>query len=144
MCRVRQLQRFKQADITVPLPELLQRVDPMIVQQWTCDENVLFDLVSSDKWTKITLDMHGGDLKKAIRSRFEEKVADAAAQEQFNLFVDLEFAGATQEMKQKMKEMVPTRLAQQIDDGFAAARLLNELNELFIVIEPHVRKQDTG
>ena len=71
-----------------PLPELLERVtEKTKIAKWTEDEDKLFDLTSTDKWTRVTMEMYGGNLSKAIRSRFDETL-DAASKEAFEKWVE--------------------------------------------------------
>ena len=136
--RTQQLQRLK----AVPLPELLDKLpDKTSVSKWTQDADVLFDLTSTEKWTRVTLDMYNGNLHKAIRSRFDESL-DGASKDEFEKWVDKEFADVGEQIRATMKQFVPDHFSHKVDDGFEAAKLLADLNAEVSVIEDELQNGD--
>jgi hypothetical protein len=91
-------------------------------------------LTSTEKWIRVTLDVFGNNVQKAVRSRFDEQL-DEAAKLEFESWVEESFADVDPKIRETMKEFVPDHFSHQVDNGFEALKLLDELNALVSVIE---------
>uniref|UniRef100_A0A7S4FEF7 Uncharacterized protein n=1 Tax=Eutreptiella gymnastica TaxID=73025 RepID=A0A7S4FEF7_9EUGL len=93
------------------------------IERWTADDDLMFDINSSAKWTKFQLGLYGGNVTRAVRSRFDEQV-DATAQ-----------AAAKVYWRQRLgpdadvDRIVASTTKQKVDDALLGLRLLDELNE---------------
>ena len=92
------------------------------IERWTGDTGLMFDLHSSAKWSGLQLGLYGGDVVRAVRTRFDERLSpdeEAAVKGYWRrrLGPDAD-----------VDRIVASNAKQKVDDALLGLRLLNELN----------------